>query len=257
MWGLTYMAPSPVLALRNAIVVLSMPLLQAYLQRHGRLLRVPIRDDGVRREFFVDSMGDLQVLYEIWCWRIYDVPPLATATTMFDVGANIGAGVVFFKSRRPGLTVHAYEPDPHTFGKLQRNVAHLPGVTLHQAAIAAHDGEVTFFSSPNSWDSSLVARTPLGITVRCERLETARRSAGVQRIDLLKLDAEGAEFDVLAQSGALAGVGAIVAELHFDLVPERTLKEVLDACAGFRATVAGDSAARMTLLAVRDGEPRP
>lgn len=251
LWGLARLAPSPILAARNAVLVLAMPVLQPQLQRRGRLLTVSLRVNGARRDFFVDCMGDLQVLYEVWSWGIYDVPPLATATTVVDIGANIGAAVAFFKSRRPHAIVHAYEPDPHTFRKLARNVAALPGVVLHQAAIGPVDGRVMLFSSPNSWDSSLVVRAGRGIEVRCKRLETARREAGIQRIDLLKIDAEGAEFDVLDDHDALQGVAAIVAELHFDLVPTKALEDVLDACAGFHATANGDRAGRMTMLALR------
>ena len=255
LWGLTRLAPSPALGVRNAATVLLMPVLRAHLQRRRRLLRVAIRVDGARRDFFVDSMGDLQVLYEIWSRRIYDVAPLAHATTVVDVGANIGAAVAFFKSRRPSATVHAYEPDPHTFRKLERNVADLPGVTLHRAAIGAADGRVTLFSSPNSWDSSTVVAHGQGVEVPCLRLATARREAQVDHIDLLKIDAEGAEFDILDHREALAGTAAVVAELHFDLAPDRRLEDVLDACAGFRARVQCDSAGRMTLLAVRAGDP--
>jgi FkbM family methyltransferase len=251
LWGLTRLAPSPLLGARNGLLVLLMPLLQSQLQRRGRVVAVALRVNRERRDFFVDCMGDLQVLYEVWSWAIYDVPPLATATTVVDVGANIGAAVAFFKSRRPRAIVHAYEPDPNTFRKLERNVARLSGVVLHQAAIGAVDDRATLFSSPNSWDSSLIARAGSGIDVRCLRLQTARHEAGIGRIDLLKIDAEGAEFDVLEDHDALDGVAAIVAELHFDLVPGKALAEVLDACAGFRATVTGDSSGRMTMLAMR------
>jgi FkbM family methyltransferase len=255
LWGLTRLAPSPALGVRNAATVLLMPVLRAHLQHRRRLLRVAIRVDGGRRDFFVDSMGDLQVLYEIWSRRIYDVAPLAQATTVVDVGANIGASVAFFKSRRPWAVVHAYEPDPHTFRKLERNVADLSGVTLHRAAIGAADGPVTLFSSPNSWDSSTTVGTGERIEVRCLRLATARREAQIEHIDLLKIDAEGAEFDILDDHEALTGTAAVVAELHFDLVPNRTLKDVIDACAGLNARVTGDSAGRMTMLAMRDPEP--
>jgi FkbM family methyltransferase len=256
LWSLTRMAPTPAHGVRNALIVLLMPLIRRHLQRRGRFIVVPIDVDGGRRDFVVDCMGDLQVLHEIWSWRIYDVAPLWEARTVVDAGANIGAAVAFFKTLRPDAIVHAYEPDPHTFRKLERNVGDMPGVTLHRTAIGGEDGLATLHSSPNSWDSSLVVGAGGGVEVACRQLQTARREAGLERIDLLKLDVEGAEFDVLADGGALDGIRAIVAELHFDFAPQRTLKDVLDACAGFRATVSGDSARRMTMLAVR-AQARP
>jgi hypothetical protein len=96
-----------------------------------------------------------------------------------------------------------------------------------------------------------VRETADPVSVACRRLDTALREAALAYVDLLKLDIEGAEFGVLASGRALEGIDAIVAELHFDYVPERGLREVLEACVDFRVDVAGDSSGRMTLVARR------
>lgn len=253
--GLARVAPSVSAALGNVVTVLMMPLLQRILRRMRRTLPVYVTADGRDHTFLVDCMGDLQVLYEVWGWRQYDLPELTEATTIVDAGANIGASVAFFKSRRPQAVIHAYEPDPATFAKLQRNLRGLSGVTLHPQAITDHDGVATLHSSPNSWDSSLVCGTGGPVAVPCRRLTTALREAGLERVDLLKLDVEGAEFAVLADDGALETIEALVAELHFDYVPDRELQDVLHACAGFRVAVSGDSETRMTLVGRRLARP--
>jgi FkbM family methyltransferase len=171
-----------------------------------------------------------------------------------DLGAHIGASVVYFKDRRPEALVHGYEADPGTYAKLRRNAGSLPGVVLHPEAIAAHDGETAFYSSPQSWCSSLLRREEPGARERvvpCRRLATARREAGLAEVDLLKLDVEGAEFEILADPGALDGVRAVVGELHFDLRTDRRLEDVLAALGGFGVELAGDSRERMTLVAAR------
>ena len=75
----------------------------------------------------------------------------------------------------------------------------------------------------------------------CRRLPTALREARLERVDLVKLDVEGAEFGAFADAGALDAIDALVAELHFDYAPDRKLSEVLEACADFRVAVSGDS----------------
>ena len=51
--------------------------------------------------------------------------------------------------------------------------------------------------------------------MRCVSIDTLRREHGIDRIDLLKLDIEGAELDVLSASDSwMHAVGAVVVELH-------------------------------------------
>ncbi|MEL7047945.1 MAG: FkbM family methyltransferase, partial [Pseudomonadota bacterium] len=54
------------------------------------------------------------------------------------------------------------------------------------------------------------------VDVRC--LRTLMANAGVERIDLLKFDIEGSESDVFRDAGVLASVGALVGEVHPDLM---------------------------------------
>jgi FkbM family methyltransferase len=249
MRGLVRAAPSPADATRNALTFAVMPLLRPLLQRGRRQVVVRVAVDGATHDFHVDSLGDLRALYEVWALREYDVPSLAFAETIIDAGANIGASVAFFKARRPRSTVEAYEPDPANFRKLVRNVGGLPGVTLHRAAISDADGEAVLYSTKQGWDSSLVAGAGKPVRVPCRGLASARRDAGFDRVDLVKLDIEGGEFAVLADPAALDGIGAVVAELHFDLVPDVTLRDVLESCDAFRVTVTNDSSTHATLLA--------
>jgi FkbM family methyltransferase len=252
MRGLTRAAPTRAAGLRNALMFAVIPLLQPVLQRAGRQLVVRVGLDGARHDFHIDSAGDLRVLYEVWAVRVYDVPPLQSASTVIDAGANIGASVAFFKARSPNAVVHAYEPDPASFRKLVRNVGWLAGVGLHREAIWTTDGETVLYSSRQGWDSSLIERRGRPIRVACRTLDSARRDAGLDRVDLVKLDIEGAEFEVLRTPGALAGVNALVAELHLDLVPGSTVREARNACHGFRVTVTSHSELRKTLVAARE-----
>jgi FkbM family methyltransferase len=179
---------------------------------------------------------------------------------LIDAGANIGASVAFFKARCPNAVVHAYEPDPASFRKLVRNVGSLAGVRLHREAIWTTDGETVLYSSRQGWDSSLIERQGRPVRVACRTLESALREAGLDRVDLVKLDIEGAEFAVLRTPGVLAGVEALVAELHLDLVPGSTVREARNACDGFRVTVTSHSELRKTLVAAREpirAEPAP
>ncbi len=130
----------------------------------------------------------------------------------FDVGANIGRLTLLF-SRFVGATgrVHAFEPSPSVFGRL-RTICELSGeknILLNHTAVSHIDGTVTLHQYDDDhlgWSS--LARRPLhlyGIDVTpVEQLEVSSttidtycRDHHISHIDLLKIDVEGAEFQVL------------------------------------------------------------
>ena len=71
----------------------------------------------------------------------------------------------------------------------------------------------------------------------------------------MKVNVEGAEFEFFQGSSIedLKRVGAIAAELHFDMAPGKTEDEIADRLirAGFRTTFHPDSVDRVFLLATR------
>jgi len=119
------------------------------------------------------------------------------------VGDNIGWDLALIE--RCGCSVHAFDPTP-------KSVAWLAGRDLpdrfhhHAMGLAAEDGERTFAppSSPRSVDYAMASEGD-GATGPRERLEVRRLATvaaelGADRIDLLKLDVEGAEYEILADA---------------------------------------------------------
>jgi FkbM family methyltransferase len=144
--------------------------------------------------------------------RMFYLEYLRAGMTVFDVGAHIGELTLTF-SRFVGDSgsVHAFEPSAVSFEKLAATctAASLRNVHLKQIALAAQEGAVTLHSYGEgylSWTSQ--ARRPLeryGIDVQAVSNEEAPATTldlycernGIASIDLLKVDVEGAEFQVL------------------------------------------------------------
>ena len=144
-------------------------------------------------------------------WSFY-VNYLKEGMTAFDVGAYCGEVTLLF-SRFVGEKghVHAFEPCAANFERLQVVVQHTDrrNVTLNRAAVADSEGAADlriFGEEYMSWSS--LADRPLGeygITatdVRTERVRTMAiddycEHAEIERVDLLKIDAEGAELQAL------------------------------------------------------------
>jgi FkbM family methyltransferase len=151
----------------------------------------------------------------------------AQAPRVLDCGANIGVVTLYLKRRYPNAKITAFEADPAIAATLAHNVEAngLSNVDVIAAAVWDSDGETTFIAE--GADSGGVAADYRGasrkrITVPTLRLRNVL--AKEARVDLLKLDIEGAEHRVLADcESELGKVQAIAVELHdFDIASRRS-----------------------------------
>ncbi|HYT74826.1 MAG TPA: FkbM family methyltransferase [Vicinamibacterales bacterium] len=170
--------------------------------------------------------------------------PRTLAGDVIDVGANIGAFTLDAATRYAPSTVHAYEPDPRTFAVLRHNVEAnglSSRVRVWNEAVAGAPGTLTLWRGEGSIAASTHAAAHHAsecCEVPAVTLQTVVERAAT-RIALLKMDAEGAEADILEGAGtALGAVDRIVAEYHDWLVPdvlprvERVLRPRFDVRAG-------------------------
>jgi len=146
--------------------------------------------------------------------------------TVVDIGANIGVVTLDWATRLPYLRVHAYEPHPRSFGRLCENVQtnHLTTrVFVYEEAVGGRTGNVSLRAGGLSMETSAYG----GGTTHVEELSVAMVSLDtvIQRcagpIALAKVDAEGAEVDILegADSEALKEIRQFVIEYHNSLCP--------------------------------------
>ena len=164
---------------------------------------------GGREIFYRSGSADPFVLYQVLLKSgkkaEYYVPPAVRPKIILDIGSNIGASIIYFHRQFPDAKIFGFEPHPDTFRILQENVAHLPGVMVfnyglgatHQA-IAVRADKVNFgaFSTGGPFKDR---GHPAG-TVECEvrRLDDVLREIGIARVDLIKIDCEGAEAGVFS-----------------------------------------------------------
>ena len=117
----------------------------------------------------------------------------------FGVGTDVSFDLGLIE--KYGCAVHAFDPTPKSIQwvKLQK----LPDkFMLHEYGLAAHDGTVKFFPPENAEHVSHTVlerpgREEGAFEVPVKRLATIMKELGHDRIDILKMDIEGAEYDVL------------------------------------------------------------
>lgn len=139
--------------------------------------------------------------------------------TVFDVGAGVGTEVrLLSRLVGPDGRVVSIEAHPRTFHCLRRTVElnRLPNVTLVECALVGEAGEVHLEEDPLSHIRNGITTDPgRGLPVAGRRLDEVMESLGIDRIDLLKMNIEGAELGVLAGSvDVLDAVENLVVSCH-------------------------------------------
>jgi FkbM family methyltransferase len=213
-----------------------------------RPITVRLAPDGF--PVLISDPGELSALHHIFQKEEYAVH--GNPRVIFDLGANVGFATLYFSRRFPDTRIVAVEGDPRTYARLVRNVEGLPNVTTLNRAMATTDGPLTFYSSRYSLWSGLTPQSAEATAVQVEgiTLDSLRKHVGIEEVGLLKLDSEGAEFDVLRAS-QLDVVNEIIAEIHYDLSSDSTETDVRNALSGFDMTFVPQGSDRSFLYAHR------
>jgi len=145
--------------------------------------------------------------------------PVQDARTILDVGANVGFASMYFACRYPGAKIFAIEPDPVSFRHLCAQTAQCPNISCWNLALSSANGTLDFYSSKNSLSSSLSRRfdTDKQIRIRTMSLDGFCKARSIRRVDLLKFDVEGAEWQLFS-SGVRTPIRVFLGEFHADLV---------------------------------------
>lgn len=120
---------------------------------------------------------------------------------------------------RFGLTVHAFDPTPRSIEWAKRQ-SFPRAFVMHEYGIADMDGEVPFYLPLNPAHVSHTilntkAASDRTVQVPVRRLSTILQEIGHDRIDLLKMDIEGAEYAVIEDiSRSTIRPGQILVEFH-------------------------------------------
>jgi FkbM family methyltransferase len=136
---------------------------------------------------------------------------------ILDCGANIGAASLFFKRHYPGARITAFEADPELCAMTKRNLERNGAVDVEvvHAALWTSNGQISFRAEGS--DSGMIDGLAGVVDAKTVPVPSLRLRDVIERdrVDLLKLDIEGAEGAVLADClPVLDRVNAMVIDLH-------------------------------------------
>lgn len=188
---------------------------------------------------------------EIFLKGGYYLEPTSAPIRVIDCGANIGVSLLYIKLMAPHAQVLCFEPNPSACNILKKNIEAnkwQKEVFVKSCALGARSGVADLFFEPGiATDSSASLTKKPGKSgqqrgtsrVTVETLSPYLK----ERVDLLKIDIEGDEFDVLqevATAGRLEQVACVQLEYHYEpgffVRPLSDILKLLEA-AGFQTAV--------------------
>jgi FkbM family methyltransferase len=203
--------------------------LKGFLWKHFRLPRSEIeiesRGGTAIAAPLVPNVGALYTALDVFAFGAYECDwDLEDDPIVVDIGANIGAWVLWLAEQRPQMTGTCYEPDPVAASYLSRNLVRnglQERVVVRSEAVSDRSGIASLFQAkPGDGTSSLYPVSHAAQFERETNVPTVSFSEAMQRIDgevsLVKIDCEGAEYSIVNRTpiDAWKRVKRVVVEYH-------------------------------------------
>ena len=123
--------------------------------------------------------------------------------TILDVGANVGSWSSMFRKFHPDAAIHAFEIVPDTFSILKENLDSDNKVVLNPIGLSDFEGDLTMYTFSENNEVATYLEYPhegtrSAIEAKCTKGDIYLEEFGINHVDFLKLDVEGAEPKVLA-----------------------------------------------------------
>lgn len=153
---------------------------------------------------------------------------------VIDIGANIGAFAITAGSTAPGVRVFAFEPDADNWALAARNAAinGLTNVHVLRKAVSGEPGTLKLYKgAQGSLHTTVAGRLadPAGYEeVESVTLSQIMDEHSIGRCAFLKLDCEGAEYDILYRTppACLARIDQMAVKYHAHVDKARKSQEL-------------------------------
>ena len=149
--------------------------------------------------------------------------------SVLDIGANAGQFALPARAAFPSATLHCFEPLPDCFSELQKRLAGLQNVILHNVALGERSGSGDMIRNPFSPSSSLLEMAPAHVRafpftaggeplrVSLSTLDAELAGQHVEEPMLVKIDVQGTEDRVIAGGlSVLCRAAVAIVETSFE-----------------------------------------
>jgi FkbM family methyltransferase len=150
-----------------------------------------------------------------------DTLDLQPGDVVLDIGAHVGAVSIYLAKKYPGIIVYAYEPVDENVTRLHRNLAAngIRGQVFPYKGALTGDGRGVRVATPNGNSGGATIYEAEGEMVKSYTLGAVLQTHNIDRVALLKMDCEGAEYEILKDHlELLERVDRFAGELHINNV---------------------------------------
>lgn len=180
--------------------------------------------NGIALDIEDDPQGGVAkiIMREIETNYDLDSIPFEDGDRVIDIGAQVGIVSIYLAKKHPGIFIDAYEPSPENFARLWRNIKanNVTNVMLWNMAVTGDGRDLELHGNPEQNSGGISAFTSNGTgksyTVPSVTLKEIFDPHYINRVKLLKIDCEGAEYEILEGSDLLDRIDYLRGEFHIN-----------------------------------------
>ena len=188
-----------------------------------------IHRDDIKHPFGL-RMGtsDIFVYKQIFIKKEYDFSFKFEPKVIVDAGANIGLASLYFANKYPYTKIIAIEPEESNYVLLKKNTSPYDNIITIKAALWNKSGHINLVDPGfGKWgfmthDQNVSATEPDNLLHPVEAITVDKiiSDNDIDRINILKVDIEGAEKEVFSDPSLwIDKVDSIITELHERMKP--------------------------------------
>jgi len=193
-------------------------------KKHKKTDHVTINIEGVKHPFVLrNNSSDVPTFKQVFIEKDYDFNVTKQPKVLIDAGANIGLASIYFSNKYPNVKIIAIEPEQSNFQLLQENTEKYNNIIPVQAALWNKNGKINLVDpglghwgfmtdEKNSEENSFGTQCHEVISITVDKI---MNDYELDKIDILKIDIEGAEKEVFSDSSAwILKTNSLIVELH-------------------------------------------
>lgn len=165
------------------------------------------------------NSSDKLVIDQVFYQKDYDISLSFIPEIILDCGANIGLASIYFKNKYPNSKIISIEPENDNFNLLKKNLAPYNNVFFENKGLWSEKCYLNIFQGEDNLPWSFYVKptlTKTNTSIEAIGVDDIFKKYNLAKIDLLKIDIEGAEYELFEKNYDkwLPKVRVIIIELH-------------------------------------------
>jgi FkbM family methyltransferase len=167
-----------------------------------------------------NNSTDIQAFANVWLLEEYNQDKFIPKENdiVIDIGAHIGLYAMYISQKKDNVKIFSYEPVHENYNLLNKNIKEnkLHNVKIFNFAVGKTSGKEKIFLSNDQSAHNMYEKSENFEAVNMITLDEIIKENKLEKISILKLDCEGAEYDIFENlsEGSFEKIEKICFEYH-------------------------------------------